>query len=227
MFCRRDGERSGPVKNGDAIVCVSTRSLAIVPVPPAVPPTRPVTYDGAALLPLLNPPVGAGRGTRTERRGREPGEHAGDDVAGGVVTGPAAERCRPCFVVPRDDRPIGGHTGALIDRVRHAVVLPGHFVLARQLDPHRLANRLRQQRRIERHGVGAVDPVAAGTAGKHDPDVVERNPEQHRHAAAGRIGRLRGRPDGGAIATDVGHRARRPHRPVHLIRIPVGKTTTC
>ena len=43
VFCRRDGERSGPVKNGELTVCVSTRALAIDPVAAAM-------YDGAALL---------------------------------------------------------------------------------------------------------------------------------------------------------------------------------
>src|SRR6266850_1570167 len=64
VFCRRLGDRSGPVKNGDRIVCVSTRSLATVPVPAASFPTRPVTYDGAALAPLLKPPLGGGAGVR-------------------------------------------------------------------------------------------------------------------------------------------------------------------
>ena len=64
VFCRRLGDRSGPVKNGDRIVCVSTRSLLTVPVPPHAPPTQPVTYDGAALLPLLNRPAGGGAGLR-------------------------------------------------------------------------------------------------------------------------------------------------------------------
>src|SRR4029453_12288210 len=63
-FCRRLGDRSGPVKNGDRIVCVRTRSLLTTPVPPQVPPTQPVTYDGAALLPLLKRPAGAGAGVR-------------------------------------------------------------------------------------------------------------------------------------------------------------------
>ena len=43
VFCSRLGERSGPVKKGDAMVCVSTRSLFTVPVPPHVPPAHPVT----------------------------------------------------------------------------------------------------------------------------------------------------------------------------------------
>src|SRR5258706_14427463 len=48
VFCKRDGDRNGPVKNGEATVCVRTRSLVTVPAPPAVLPTRPDTYDGAA-----------------------------------------------------------------------------------------------------------------------------------------------------------------------------------
>ena len=43
VFCSRDGERSGPVKNGDATACVSTRSLLTVPAPPQRPPTQPAT----------------------------------------------------------------------------------------------------------------------------------------------------------------------------------------
>ena len=36
----RSGERSGPVKNGERTVCVTTRSLRIVP-PPHAPATQP------------------------------------------------------------------------------------------------------------------------------------------------------------------------------------------
>src|SRR5581483_11925835 len=59
VFWIREGDRSGPVKNGDAIVCVSTRSLLIVPAAPHLPPTQPATYDGTALLPLRSSPVGS------------------------------------------------------------------------------------------------------------------------------------------------------------------------
>src|SRR5206468_11043696 len=64
VFCSRLGDRSGPVKNGDRIVCDNTRSLAIVPVPPHSLPTQPRTYDGVALLPLLYRPDGGGAGVR-------------------------------------------------------------------------------------------------------------------------------------------------------------------
>ena len=72
VFCSRDGDRSGPVKNGDATVCVSTRSLATVPAPPASPPTRPATYDGAALLPLRNSPAGSAAARGANGAGSKP-----------------------------------------------------------------------------------------------------------------------------------------------------------
>ena len=50
VFCSRSGERSGPVKNIDFTLCVRTRWLAMLPVPPQRSPTQPVTYDGTALL---------------------------------------------------------------------------------------------------------------------------------------------------------------------------------
>ena len=64
VFCSRDGERSGPVKNGDFTVWERTRSLFTVPAPPQRPPTQPATYEGAALLLLLNEPPGSGAGER-------------------------------------------------------------------------------------------------------------------------------------------------------------------
>src|SRR5262245_41246697 len=63
VFCSRLGERKGPVKNGERMVWVRTRSLLTRPVPPQLPRTQPVTYDGAVLLPLLNP-AGDGAGVR-------------------------------------------------------------------------------------------------------------------------------------------------------------------
>src|SRR5579863_5239701 len=53
VFCNRAGERSGPVKNGDALLWISARSDGIVPVPSAEPPTVPVQYDGTPFVPLL------------------------------------------------------------------------------------------------------------------------------------------------------------------------------
>src|SRR5687768_7146579 len=64
VFCRRAGDRKGPVKNGESMTCESIRSLVIVPVPPHIPPMHPVTYDGTTLLPLSYAPVGGGAGDR-------------------------------------------------------------------------------------------------------------------------------------------------------------------
>src|SRR5262245_30169900 len=61
VFCRRAGDRNGPVNSGDCTSCVNTRSLRILPVPPARPFTDPETYDGTALL-LFPKFAGSGAG---------------------------------------------------------------------------------------------------------------------------------------------------------------------
>src|SRR5678815_1889443 len=58
VFCRRDGDRNGPVKKGERMVCVRTRSLLTVPAPAQLVPMQPATYEGAALLPLRSVPLG-------------------------------------------------------------------------------------------------------------------------------------------------------------------------
>ena len=161
------------------------------------------------------------RSPRRERLRREPGERPGDDVARRVVAGPAAARREPRFVVPRGDAAGRVDTDALIDRVREPVVLPRHLVFARQLHPDRFPDALRQQRRVVRHGVGAVDAVTAGAARIDDADVVGRNAEDHRDAAARRVRRLRRREDRRLVALHVGDGARRAHGSVHLVRMQV------
>src|ERR1039457_377474 len=63
VFCRRAGDRRGPVQKGETTLCTSTRSLNTVPAPFETPPTRPATYEGTPLLLLLNA-AGAGAGAR-------------------------------------------------------------------------------------------------------------------------------------------------------------------
>jgi hypothetical protein len=79
-------------------------------------------------------PVGpiAGRACHDPRR-FEPGEPPGHYVARLVVAWPAAELRRPGFVVPGDHRPIAIHADPLVNDVGLAVVLPRHFVAAREL----------------------------------------------------------------------------------------------
>ena len=103
---RRRSQRTGEERRRDR---VRQHALARRPCRcrRSAPPTQPVTYDGAALLPLLNAGRRRRRRSRRERRRLEAGEHAGDDVARRVVAGPAAERRRPRLVVPRDDRAVG------------------------------------------------------------------------------------------------------------------------
>ena len=105
VFCSLDGERKGPVQNGDSTACASTRSLATTPVPPQPSGAQPVTYDGAALLPLSNRRARSGC-ARLERRRLESREEPGDDVAGPGRSRPAATRRVPGLVVPRHDRSV-------------------------------------------------------------------------------------------------------------------------
>src|SRR5258705_9451538 len=72
VFCKREGDRSGPVKNGDAMVCVRTRSLFTVPAPPHVPATQPAIYDGAALALFPKRPPGAVATRGATRLGSKP-----------------------------------------------------------------------------------------------------------------------------------------------------------
>ena len=95
-------------------------------------------------------------------------------------------------MVPRDDVAGGIERDALVDDVGESVVLPRHLVLARQLHAHRPRDDMRQQRRVVRDGIGAVDPVAARAPCEHDADTLRRDAEERGDAAAGWIGRLRG-----------------------------------
>src|SRR5207249_183373 len=61
VFCKRAGDRNGPVNNGDGTSCERTLSLRMFPVPPLRPLTEPATYEGVALL-LFAKLVGSGAG---------------------------------------------------------------------------------------------------------------------------------------------------------------------
>src|SRR5881394_266177 len=104
-------------------------------------------------------------------------QHAGDDVARPIVPRAAAERRDPGLAIPGGDRAVRAERRALLDHTRRAVVLPLHLVLPRVLDPDGGANRLRQDRGVERYRVGAVQAVAARTALEHDPHGLDRPAE--------------------------------------------------
>src|SRR4029077_6865399 len=61
VFCRRAGDRNGPVNKGEGTSCERTRWLRMFPVPPLRPFTEPVTYEGTALL-LFAKFIGSGAG---------------------------------------------------------------------------------------------------------------------------------------------------------------------
>ena len=139
VFCRRAGDRSGPVKKRD-LHGVRQHALAAdraATAAPAANAAGDVRRRGVAAV------VESGRlrrrAARREGRRLEAGQHAGDDVAWRLVPGTAAERGRPRLVVPRDEIAGGVEAHALIDDVGGAVVLPRHLVLARQLHADRSA----------------------------------------------------------------------------------------
>ena len=72
----------------------------------------------------------------------KPGEPPGHHVARLVVSWPAAELRPPGFIVPYDHRPIAIDADPLVNHVCLAVVLPGHFVAARELHADGPADRL-------------------------------------------------------------------------------------
>ena len=144
VFCRRLGERSGPVQKGDSTVRASMRSHFTVPVPPATPLTVPVTYDGTTFDPFASGPFGGGAGDcGTNAAGWKAREVAGHLISRLRVAGPAAAQRRPRFVVPRDDVAGAIEADALIDDKREAEVFVHHLVFARELHAHGTADGLR------------------------------------------------------------------------------------
>src|SRR5436190_1871757 len=66
------------------------------------------------------------------------------------------------------------------DHLRRAVRLPRELVLAAPLQPHGPSlNHARDNRRIERHVVGAVVSIAAGAFGVADDDLFLRHAQHH------------------------------------------------
>ncbi len=121
----------------------------------------------------------------------------------------------PEIVAPGDDRAARVELRLERDDHRRAVRLPGELVLARPLQADRLsAGKARQQRRIERHVVGAVVAVAARALGMAHDHVLLRHAHHHGDLLAQPEDALRMRPDFQHLALHARKRARRPDRGV-------------
>ena len=142
VFCSCSGARSGPLKKGPSTRCDSTRSLATVPAPPAFAPALPTTYEGAVLLSATNS-VGAGDGVRGWKgAGSKPMWNPLATLPGRCAPGrPPREADHPSYSHPMM-LPCASSADALVDDEGQAVILPGHFVLARKLDAHGPTDRL-------------------------------------------------------------------------------------
>ena len=103
-------------------------------------------------------------------------------------------------------------------QLRRCLRIPAVLVLARPLDAHRPADRLRQQRRVGGRVVVAVHPVAARAVEIDDAHRVLGHRERARDRLAEAVRGLRRRPDRRLAVADVGHGARRSQRRVRLHR---------
>src|SRR5208282_2099387 len=84
---------------------------------------------------------------------------------------PRAVGIAPYLVLPSDDAPLGGETGAKLHGHGGAIRLPGELVVAHPLQPDRPAGqRTREQSRIEGRVVGTIVPVAARALRVGDAD---------------------------------------------------------
>ncbi len=103
VFWIRNGERSGPVKNGDRTVCVKTRSLRIGASARAQAVDTPGEVSGnvVALILKLSPR----RFCRARLRDLRfvPGQHPADHISRSVIAGPVSQRRHPVRAIPRRD----------------------------------------------------------------------------------------------------------------------------
>ncbi len=130
----------------------------------------------------------------------------------------------PDLVRPADDVPLGIEAARELHRHRRSVRLPLELVVAHPLQLDRVAaRRARDQRRIERHVVGAVVAVAAGAFGVDAVDVRGIDRERLGEIAAQRKHALAVRPHRELALAPLRHRARRADRAVDLEGARVGR----
>ena len=120
------------------------------------------------------------------------------------------------------DAAVGVQPAVDVHQLRGALRLPGVLLFARQLHPHRAADRARQQHRIRRHIVGAVAAVAAGGLQPDHVDFAVRLLQQQRQVGAQDVRVLRAGPHPDVAVPVIRDRAGRADRAVHLVRPDVG-----
>src|SRR5262249_21611508 len=129
-----------------------------------------VRRDGVAAV-VVSHRIGWLRGGDHWRRG-ETGECARYSVAGHVADRALTALHPDGFVVPRNDHAVGVKANLLIADRGVAVVFAGcHFIVPAVLHADGFADSLREQRRIERHRVGAIMAVTAGALNKYDLNI--------------------------------------------------------
>ncbi len=82
-------------------------------------------------------------------------------------------------MLPRDDVAFRVQAGAFFDHPGVAVIFPGHFVFAGELDSHRFAYGLGENHGVVGNGIGAVQSVAAGSAAEDYVDVLRLQSGDH------------------------------------------------
>src|SRR5215467_4678988 len=136
----RNGERSGPVKNGDSTVCARTRSLRMFPAPAHLPPMQPEMYEGARLLRLFSCPVGSLAGLGTTDSATYPSSCPVTTLPGLSYPGrpplDAAQVSHSQAMIP------SAPTVARWSTTQGTIVFPRHLIVTRKLDAHRPSHRL-------------------------------------------------------------------------------------
>ena len=123
-------------------------------------------------------PGGLGRCLWSYGLGRIPGKCAGDHVPWVVIPGTASERHRPRLALPRDNGSRRIDPSLLVDDACGSVVLaPSHLIRTRELHTDRPLNRVRQERRVIRYGISAVEPVTTRAAHEDNAHAVHRQPD--------------------------------------------------
>ena len=170
------------------------------------------------------PPAGCGNALRRAVRLRLSHVPCRQHVGAVGAFRPHRMGVAPQFVLPVGDMAVGIQRRLDAHRHRRAIRLPGEFVIAHPLQPHRfVGDRAGEQRRIERDVIGAVLAVAARTFDMDATDILRRHLQRLDEFIAQREYALRMRPDDHPAVEERRHRAGRPDRAMRQIRFGVGR----